>query len=127
MFFSLPINYVKFIRRTIRVCKTKGMRVENLVKSHIGISKTFDKNELVQAMNFAIFEMTGEDLEDTNDSLKGMMYTQFVKSTEDVSERNCWATKESARLKPFSSQTNLFLREAPAASLGRPRISFGPP
>ena len=58
-----------------------------------------------QAMNFAIFEMTGEDLEDTNDSLKGMMYTQFVKSTEDVSERNCWATKESARLKPFSSQT----------------------
>ena len=32
-----------------------------------------------QAMNFAIFEMTGEDLEDTNDSLKGMMYTQFKK------------------------------------------------
>ena len=58
-----------------------------------------------QAMNFAIFEMTDEDLEDTNDSLKGMMYTQFVKSTEDVSERNCWATKESDRLKPFSSQT----------------------
>ena len=58
-----------------------------------------------RVMNFAIFDMDGEYLEETNDSLKGMMYTQFVKSTEDVSNRNCWATKESARVDPFSSQT----------------------
>ena len=58
-----------------------------------------------RVMNFAIFDMDGEYLEESNESLKGMMYTQFVKSTEDVSNRNCWATKESARVDPFSSQT----------------------
>jgi len=58
-----------------------------------------------RVMNFAIFDMDDEDFENANASLKGMMYTQFVKSTEDVSKRNCWATKESARVEPFSSET----------------------
>jgi hypothetical protein len=63
-----------------------------------------------QAMNFAVFKIdtsSNNDMSYDNDSalLKGMMYTQFVKNTADVSERNCWATKESARLEPFTSST----------------------
>ena len=60
-----------------------------------------------QAMNFAIFEMTGEDLEDTNDSLKGMMYTQFVKARK-MCRKKLLRTKESARLKRFSSNDTTF-------------------
>ena len=71
-------------------------------------------------MNFGVFALNDDTvvsreqpktsindhkMEEENRLLKGAMYTQFVKSSEEVSQKNCWETKESASLEPLPSQT----------------------
>jgi hypothetical protein len=104
-----------FRKRNFKVTNTLSLsNVDKLVESEAWVScpemrtsedTIRDRVLNNRVMNFAIFDMDDEDFENANASLKGMMYTQFVKSTEDVSKRNCWATKESARVEPFSSET----------------------